>query len=397
MNPRTAALGFDPGQAAGHAAFALAAAPLSAHTVMFPLWRVVVRAAVTEAQPYQLIDRYLVRGVGEAGLTGSADLASFLSLDPALVRQALAFLRAVGHVEGEDGSLALTALGRRSLEDRKLYTVELDDRRILRFDGFSSEPLSGAYYHRTGAGLTGEGQQRGAAIPLLFPERFREAAVAELAGLSDRERYNLPLAIKIRDIVGYEVEYLPACVVHVARGPEGARHLVCTRPLRGEHDPRLGAALETSDSALSALMAANEDARSNFDEESGRWLSGKGLSGFRPRRVNGGSPRVGLAADAFRTAGEKGLPPMGSLVVLPSGGLFQLWCEDVQARRRELVRRVEARLDTARSPAAVRTRLGLLVARLEPGPLDDDALCGLAVAEGSRALGDRLRRILSGT
>ncbi|MGW5639225.1 hypothetical protein [Streptomyces sp. NPDC003832] len=396
MNPRTAALGFHPGRAAEHAAFTLGAPPLSAHTVMFPVWRVDVLAKVTDAQPYQLIDHFLIRGIGEAGITGSEELALFLSLDGALVRQALAFLVSVGDVEGEDGSLALTALGRRSLGDGKLYTVQVDDRRVLYFDGFSSEPLTGAYYRRTGAGPTHMARGSGA-VPALGAQKFRAEAVAELTGLGDEERrrYNLPSAIEVKSVVGYEVEYLPACVVHVARGPEGARHLVCPRPLRGGHDPRLGRALETSDAALAALATAHESAVANFDEESGRWLSTRSLVGFRPRRAGNGPHRVPLAEDAFLAAGKKALPPMGSLVTLPSGGLLQLWCEDVRARRRELVRRVGDHLGTARSPSAVRNRLGPLAARLGLGPLDDEALCAMAVTEGSRALGDRLRRILS--
>ncbi|MEU9731306.1 hypothetical protein [Streptomyces sp. NPDC048002] len=396
MNPRTAALGFDPAKAAEHAAFTLKAVPLSAHTVMFPVWRVEVRATVTEAQPYQLIDHYLIRCVAEAGLTGSAELADFLSLDPALVRQALAFLRVVGHIEGEDGSLALSPLGRRSLKEGTLYTVELDDRRVLRFDGCSHAPLTGAYYERTAGGPAGSARRYEAAIPLLCHEgEFRREAVAELAALPDRERYNLPAAIECDAVLGWEAEYVPVCVVPVAGGPDGARYVLCPRPLRGEHDPGLARALETSASCLSALEAAHEEARSNFAEESGRWLSCLRLSDCQPRRSNGGPHRVGLPEDAFRTSGERPPPAMGSLVVLPSGGLFQVWCEDVRARRRELLRQVEVFLGASRKPTAVRARLDLLGAQLEPGPLDDEALCALAVAEGSRALADRLRLILT--
>jgi len=394
VNPRPA-LGFHPARAAEHAAFVLGSVPLSAHTVLFPVWCVQVRATVTEAQPYQLIDRYLIRGIGEAGLTGSAELASFLALDPALVRQALAFLRAVGHVEGEDGSLALTALGERSRRDGTLYTVGLDDRRVLRFDGCSSAPLTQAYYDRTGAGLTEAGQDGRASIPLLCPEPFRAGAVADLVGLADRERYNLPAAIELQEVVGREVEYLPACVVPTAGGHDGARYLIYTRPLRGEPDPRLSRALEASPSCVSALAEAHRAALSAFEEEAGRWLSRRGLAHHQPRRADGGLCRVGLPEEAFRITGALAPRPLGSLMVLPRGGLFQMWCEDVRVRRREMLRRVEAYVDAPRTPGAVRARLGLLGAQLEPGPLDDDALYAAARAEGSRALADRLRRILS--
>ncbi|MFJ5774332.1 hypothetical protein [Streptomyces sp. NPDC093094] len=394
MNARTA-LGFRPAGALEHAAFVLGAAPLSVHTVMFPVWCVQVRATVTEAQPYQLIDRYLIRGIAEAGLTGSAELASFLALDPALVRQALAFLRAVRHVEGEDGSLALTALGERSLRDGTMYTVGLDDRRVLRFDGCSSGPLTRAYYDRAGAGLAAAAQEGRTSMPLLCPEPFRDEAVAELDGLADRERYNLPAAVELREVVGRDVEYLPACVVRTARPYDGARHLVFPRPLRGEPDLGLGHALETSPSCTSALTEAHRGALSAFEEEAGRWLSTRGLAHHQPRRGDGGPYRVGLAEDAFRGADSRARRPLGSLVVLPSGGFFQMWCEDVRARRREVLRRLGIHLGVPRAPEAVRARLALLGAQLDPGPLDDDALYAVAAEEGDRALADRLRRILS--
>jgi hypothetical protein len=58
----------------------------------FPVWRVEVKATVTDAEDYALIDRYLERGIASAGLNSVGSLASFLGLDEVVVDRVLRFL-----------------------------------------------------------------------------------------------------------------------------------------------------------------------------------------------------------------------------------------------------------------------------------------------------------------
>ncbi|WP_308299099.1 hypothetical protein [Streptomyces sp. GESEQ-35] len=100
------------------------------------MWRVEVQADATEGEPYELIDRFLERGIAEAGLATADELAAFFALEPALVRQALQFLAAIRHIEEDrHGRLALTELGLRSVRDEIRCTVTQKDRRKLYLRG----------------------------------------------------------------------------------------------------------------------------------------------------------------------------------------------------------------------------------------------------------------------
>ncbi|WP_416971240.1 hypothetical protein [Streptomyces sp. 4F14] len=318
-------LGFPPARAVEHAAFHLRAAPETAHHLLLPVWRVEVEAKVTTAEPYQLIDRYLVRAVAEAGVTTPDGLSAFLALDPALTRQALAFLTAVGHLAEEQGELRLTPLGRKSLDAGEMYTVKLGDRRIVYFDAWTGTPLPESYAERGPAGPAPLDTWTSPPA-LLAPDPFRPEAAGALAepGVAD------PKAL------AWDVEYLLAHVVRTADG----RHLVCTRPHRGEPDPVLSRALDGAPGCVSALAVAGRDARGRFEEEAGRWLSRRGLAAHQPYRAPGGMRRVNLDEDTY--AGHGDLPALGSVVVLRSGAFFQVWCADSRARGRELRRRMDA-------------------------------------------------------
>ncbi|MHC5908630.1 hypothetical protein ACVNF4_32840 [Streptomyces sp. S6] len=353
-HPRSATpLGFPPARAVEHAVLRPGPVPESVHQLLVPVWRVEVEAKVTTAEPYQLIDRYLIRAVAEAGVTTPEDLASFLALDPALTRQALAHLTAVGHLSTVRGHLRLTGLGTRSLENGELYTVRIGDRRIVHFDAWTGTPLPESSAERGPAGPAPLDTWT-SPPPLLAPDPFdpRDAASLTEPGVHD------PRALS------WDVEYLLAHVVRTSAG-----HLVCTRPHRGAPDPVLSKALDSSPGCLSALAEAGAHARRRFAEEAGRWLSRRGLAEHPPHRDPDGIHRVRLAEQDFAErdfGGHGDLPALGSVVVLRSGGFFQLWCENPRARRAELRRRLDTyRAARPRGGEALRAQESRLTALLD--------------------------------
>jgi hypothetical protein len=82
-----------------------------------------VKATVTDAEDYALIDRYLERGIASAGLNSAAALAGFLGLDEVVVDRALRFLAGIGHVAFAGDRVTLTELGKPSVRDEKRYLV----------------------------------------------------------------------------------------------------------------------------------------------------------------------------------------------------------------------------------------------------------------------------------
>jgi len=127
-------------------AFAQQAVPTRIFAFLMPVWRVQIKATVTEGEPYDLIDWYLERGIAEGRLRTAGELAEFFALDPVLVDRALRFLRAIGHVTVSGEHLALTDLGDRSVREKVRYFVTRQDRRTLYFDAFASRPLTRPYY-----------------------------------------------------------------------------------------------------------------------------------------------------------------------------------------------------------------------------------------------------------
>ncbi len=65
-----------------HAAGLPGLRPLRLFPVLWPLWQVETTASSYAEQPYELIDRFLIRAIREAGLSQTAELAGFLGLPP---------------------------------------------------------------------------------------------------------------------------------------------------------------------------------------------------------------------------------------------------------------------------------------------------------------------------
>ncbi|MFE0512395.1 hypothetical protein [Streptomyces sp. NPDC058964] len=381
-----------------NAAFALGLRPTSIHTVLVPVWRVEVRATVTEGQPYELIDRFVERGIAEGGFHCAGELASFLALEPALVRQALAFLIAIDHVRDDDGRLALTELGRRSLRDGTRYTVTRDDRRKLYFDGFQSRPLTAAHYRSATVSFVSADEavprrRGGAPAPRLMPRAFRPGAVTELAGHPHRARFNLPAGIDDPECVGVpECVHLPAYAVRAVEDDGRVRHLVYTRAHGGEHDPDLSAACEGTPEFETALWAEESRAAGRLAERIERWLSTKELGQYRPVRDPHGAWRVTLPPNRFREGGAVELADVGSYRVL-GGPFFQLWCADRDTRAWALVERLDSYVGARlrHDPVDIRMRIDALCRQLELGPVGMETLCRAADQAGKETLAQRLR------
>ncbi|MEU6355078.1 hypothetical protein ABZ896_38165 [Streptomyces sp. NPDC047072] len=383
-------------------AFVLGLVPTSVQAVLLPVWSVEVRATVTEGQPYELVDRFVERAIGECGLRSAAELAAFLALDPALLRQALAFLTAIEHVTGADGRIGLTELGRRSMADGTRYTVIRGDRRRLYFDGFRSRPLTAPHYtSATVSFVPRDGpapRHRGRVVRRLDSPAFREDAVRELADHPDRARFNLPPGIEDPVRVGVpEKVYLPVYAVRAVEDDGRVRHLVHTAAHDGRHDPDLTAACEETPAFVADLWGAETSGIAGVEEQIQRWLSEHGLGRYRPAwdRRHGGW-RVTLPPGAFD--GPEGLGParIGTHELLDGGSFFQLWCADRDSRAWALVERLDSSL-TARlreDPAAVGTGVAALSRQLELAPPPSwEVLARAAEQKGKHGLVRVLRRI----
>ncbi|MBK1785501.1 hypothetical protein [Prauserella cavernicola] len=325
-------------------AFGRGLVPTRLFALLLPVWQVEVRATVTDGREYALIDRYVERGIAEAGLSSVPELARFFGLDEPVVDRALRFLAGVGHLTVQDGRFALTELGVRSLRENILYEVTREDRRKMYFEAFSSTPLSRQYYD---AGVVSYlSLEEIAALPsyprflmLTNTQGFRRETLAELAGRKDRDRYNLPFQIDQPESLREDRVHLPIYLVSATDRRGHVRYLAYSQ------------AAETADVDLSDLCERNREIHGVLQSESQavlpedhekrivEWLRSKELGDVRPTRTDQGGWRVSLPASVFGSRAMS-LSRLGSFASLRTG-VVTVWCADERTRERALLERMD--------------------------------------------------------
>ncbi|HZD38187.1 MAG TPA: hypothetical protein VE664_06070, partial [Actinomycetes bacterium] len=197
--------------------------PTRFFAVLWPLWQVETTAQVYEEQAYEVLDRFLVRGILEAELPSVGDLAGFLGLQPPLVDRCLRFLNLIGHVSVQNGNVALTELGEHSARTG-VRLVPKEGRQRLLFDRYTMRPLPRSHYDGSITVLTTPGMSpddvpdRTRFLPLFSPAPFRPEVVQQLAQRSDRAQFNLPAQLRDLQVLTAQDAYLPTYLIETASG-----------------------------------------------------------------------------------------------------------------------------------------------------------------------------------
>ncbi|MFD0314769.1 hypothetical protein [Streptomyces flavalbus] len=378
--------------------------PTWLHALLLPVWRVEIRATVTEGEDFDLIDRFLERGLAYGGLETVAELAEFFALEEPLVAQAVRFLTRTGHVEDLGGTLRLTPLGLRSVRDDRRYVVTREDRRKLYFDALTHAPLPRTHYdEKRVTYVAGDAPETGGypRFTRVFPRTgFDHAALTRLAtrtGREERERLNLPVALdQVESLGAEECVFLPVLVVRGVRG-SGRPGLLVYSQIGAEPDDDLTAVVERAGHLLAAIETEEREAehRDASRRAAEQWLERQGLGAHRPRRLPDGRHSVTLPASAF---GGDGLPltRVGSYVVR-GGGFLHVWCADENLRKRALLARLELWLGPRKRVEVLDAEalVGQLARQLELDVPDLWQLRLGAERTGLRALADQLARLTS--
>jgi hypothetical protein len=383
-------------------AYGQQAAPTRIFAILLPVWSVTVKATITDAEPYDLIDRYLERSIAEAALDTSADLARFLGLDEIVADRALRFLAAIGHVAAQDGQVTLTELGYRSVRDNVRYVVTRQDRRTLYFDGFGSQPLTRAYYEprtvtlltaaKAAAAAAGHGWPR--FTVLCSTHGFRPEALAELARNPDRDRFNLPERIDAPQGIGApECLFLPAYVVRAVQQRNGAAvvRLFAYTQASDVTDLDITGLCERTPEVASVLEAEEHSLAPRAYDRIKPWLERRSRGAYQLRQLDNGAWQATLPAASFGRNDALPLSKVGSFVVLNNHILY-LWCEDRQVRRQALLERIDSYLNARAKPDRAETEeLVVQVARqLGLGPVDWSELRRVAAESGRVSLAAQL-------
>jgi len=391
MITRTRLFPYPEQRALEDAAFEREIVPTRIHSLLLPVWKATVRATVVVAEDYDLIDRYLARGIAEAGLSTTTELAEFFALDPPLVDRALRALEAVGHLRAVDGRWWLTDVGMRSVRDGRRYEVANEDRRELYFDSFGSRPLPKVCYDPrkvTLLSIEDSTSSDGRFAPLFSRWSFNPDALLTLSAHPDRARFNLPERIDDPSLIGPpELAYLPLVVVSgVSRS--GLPQYLAYSQASGEADTDLSALVESTPDITRSLE--NEQYAVNAEHEERRareWVDQNELTDHRLLRLPSGILRIVLPGKHFGADGPLPMYQLGSFIVR-GNGFFQPWCDDQRLRRRALLSRVKSLLGTRSRIGAARMwpRIERVARQLDVGGIDQAELRALAVRAGDAAL-----------
>ncbi|MEU4221893.1 hypothetical protein [Actinoplanes sp. NPDC026623] len=328
--------------------------PLRIFPLLLPMWAVRVRSVVQEAQPYEVFDRYLSRAIGRAGLRDVPGLAAFFAVEPALVERALGFLDTVGHLRRDGDALGLTEIGLSSVADGQRYVLK-EDQQILYFDGFTGAALPKAHY--AGAVWLDEPQLSLSGSTRFHPVAssgvFRMDTVVELARRADREKFNLPGALKSVEPLALGNSWLPAYVVACASGL-----LVYVKAIEGA-DPYLSKLVAPYLRDALAAEKAVDDVRVWRE-----WLAGRGFRDVEPRRLPNRILRASLPVEAFPERMKWW--QLGSFETRENTFL-QLWCDDEPTRLRAVLVRAGSQVTRrgVRDVEGIERRLGELSKQLE--------------------------------
>ncbi|GAA0744849.1 hypothetical protein Drose_01670 [Dactylosporangium roseum] len=339
-----------------------AARPIRLLALLLPVWAVEIEATVTEAQPYEVFDRYLSRAISEAELRNVSTLADFFGMEPALVERGVRYLATIGHVQRSGDALSLTSLGARSVTEGLRYVLK-EDRQWLYFDGFTGKPLPRSHYSGT---VWLDADELKLADGTIFhlingPAPFRSQAVDELARRADREDFNLPAGLTAAKPREVHKQWLPAYVMECE-----STVLVFVKAIDGP-DEYLARVLAPY---LRDILAGElpVDPREVWRT----WLDGVGFADVTPQVTANGMWRAVLPASVFpsRFAWSK----LGSFEVRRQTFL-QLWCDDPAMRRRAVLERAGAMVRAGSLPGIgeLAGRLADLAAQLEvttPDPLE---------------------------
>ncbi|MFY1671303.1 hypothetical protein ACN27G_15235 [Plantactinospora sp. WMMB334] len=330
--------------------------------VLWPLWQVETTAQVYDEQPYEVLDRFLVRGILEAGLTRSVDLAAFYGLPHSLVERCLAFLTLIGHVRQAEGLVTLTPLGEGSARVGIRY-VPKESRQQLLVERFTARPLPRSHYQGSltllpTPDVPAEQVSDGSRFaPLFSPSAFRPEIVTQLGERPDRFDFNLPKQLRDLRVLGDQDAYLPAYLIESADG-----RLLAYSGVAGERDTFLESVCDRIP-MIKQLIATepSQDPREIWTS----WLADGKRKGTL-RYLPSGVWRATLVADSFGGTPKLPLNRIGSYQ-LRKRHFIQVWTDDTKLRRQAAMQRALAmtQLREVRTRADLTNRMRTVAEQLE--------------------------------
>jgi hypothetical protein len=344
---------YDPRRALEDIQVTQAGAPVRLFPLLFPLWDVETTASQEEKRPYELMERYVERGIVEGQLQTVKELSDFFGLRNEIVDKILHFLEALGHVVRSGSRWELTEIGRRSVREGKKYVAQ--EKRIrFYFDAYTSKPLRKEHYEGKKVHIFEPEEAEHVVHAKTYGYRFhlvtsiREWQADSLRSLearSDRALYNMPAEMREVRVLSVRPAYIPMYVIETTRGSGGAAHRTSEyRPyylvytgIRALHDTYFEQLINSNMDIYAALRGEKVLSQHDLWRE---WLRGKAISGVLPLERADGTWQISLPASAFEGPNAKFTIFRVGDYELRDGYFLQLWCDDKALRRRAALDRL---------------------------------------------------------
>lgn len=313
--------------------------PVRLFAILFPLWDIEITATQEESRPYELMERYVERGIDEGGFHTIEEFVGFLGLQLEIVQKILSFLETLGHVTRTGTSWDLTPLGRRSVREGKKYVAQ--EKRIrLYFDAYTSKPLRKEHYNRKTvhvfspeeAATITHSKTWGYRFHLIMATReWQSASLRELEARINKAEYNVPPEMRSIQVLAVRPAYLPMYIIETAKNTHESRpqYLVYTG-IRERRDPYFEHIIHQNATVYAALQGERVLAQRDLW---GTWLQEKGITGI-PLELPDGTWQIALPASAFEGLQAKFATTRVGDYELRDGYFIQIWCQEKALRRK---------------------------------------------------------------
>lgn len=342
--------------------------PVRLFAILFPLWDVETTATQEDGRPYELLEKYVERGIAEGRLHTARELATFFGLSEDLVQKILQFLAAIGHIStngNRDGRWILTPLGQRSVLDNKKY-VQQEKRLRFYFDAYTSQPLRTEHYQHSKVHILSEQEVEDVLHQKTWGYHFqalactsplRPDAISNLEAMrrEDSIDYNVPRETYGLRALDVRLSYIPMYIIETKKqvmvttynggvaGPSILKpvYLVYTG-IADRRDHYLERIVNSDQRIYNALRSEGVRRPEVLWRE---WLDENGLVGLPEERPDG-TWQISLPASAFKdrsSASEKASTfPMARIgdYELRHGYFMQIWCDDRVFRRKAALDRI---------------------------------------------------------
>jgi len=393
---------YDPRRAIEHIQTLSGVMPIRLYAILFPLWDVETTATQEDGRPYELMEKYVERGIDEGQLHSVEELATFFGLQSEMVKKILNFLNTIGHVTSAGGRWDLTPLGQKSVREGTRY-VSKEKRTRLYFDAYSSKPLRKEHYNTRRVSILSPDEAAEVHYMKTWGYRFhlisnmtqwQPTALRELEARIDRGDYNVPPEMQGLQALSVKPAYIPMYIIETKKQSSAPAHsqgvqmqkpyyLVYTG-IRDLRDTYFEHIINNSQTVYAALRGEKVWTPYDLWRE---WLDEKGITDVFPLERSDGTWQVSLPASVFEGPQAKFTTIRIGDYDLKIGYFMQIWCDDKTLRRKAALDRTLRMVKNQQQyirRQTVQERLHLLVRQLQTSELTFADLQQRAMETGMR-------------